>query len=43
MGRIRTLPERRVLVALGLILLVGFGLRLDPFESSASTARAYRL
>jgi hypothetical protein len=46
MGRIRTLPERRVLVALGLILLVGFGLRLigvfDPIDSSYQGADAAR-
>ena len=46
MGRIRTLPERRVLVALGLILLLGFGLRLigviDPIDSSYQGADAAR-
>jgi 4-amino-4-deoxy-L-arabinose transferase-like glycosyltransferase len=43
MGR---MPERRVLVALGLILLVGFGLRLigvfDPIDSSYQGADAAR-
>ena len=49
MGRIRTLPERHggvVLVALGLILLVGLGLRLigvfDPIDSSYQGADAAR-
>jgi hypothetical protein len=46
MGRIRTLPERRVLVALGLILFVGFGLRLigvfDPIDSTYQGADAAR-
>jgi Dolichyl-phosphate-mannose-protein mannosyltransferase len=49
MGRIRTLPERHggvVLVVLGLILLVGLGLRLigvfDPIDSSYQGADAAR-
>ena len=49
MGRIRTLPERHgkaVLVALCVILLVGFGLRLigvlDPIDSSYQGADAAR-
>ena len=49
MGRIRTLPERHgraVLVVLGLILLVGFALRLigvfDPIDSSYQGADAAR-
>jgi 4-amino-4-deoxy-L-arabinose transferase-like glycosyltransferase len=49
MGRIRTLPERHgggVLVALGLILLVGFALRLigvfDPIDNSYQGADAAR-
>src|SRR5918992_356384 len=49
MGRIRTLPERHgrvVLLVLGLILLVGFALRLigvfDPIDSSYQGADAAR-
>jgi len=49
MGRIRTLPERHgrvVLVVLGLILVVGFALRLigvfDPIDSSYQGADAAR-
>ena len=49
MGRIRTLPERHgggVLVVLGLILLVGFALRLigvfDPIDNSYQGADAAR-
>jgi hypothetical protein len=49
MGRLRTLPERHggvVLVVLGLILLVGLGLRLigvfDPIDSSYQGADAER-